>query len=111
MAFGFYSLLEAALLVVNAIAILHEERFLSKEPEINSLFDFIQSNLVGWDRNSMISSASMANIPYGGGFNQDPISPQLSFRMQILNFLHSVRTVARVPLIFINILVIIFKLL
>ncbi|UXI16374.1 hypothetical protein NH340_JMT02317 [Sarcoptes scabiei] len=96
MAFGFYSLLEAALLVVNAIAILHEERFLSK---------------VGWDRNSMISSASMANIPYGGGFNQDPISPQLSFRMQILNFLHSVRTVARVPLIFINILVIIFKLL
>lgn len=30
MAFGLYSLLEACLLFVNAIAILHEERFLSK---------------------------------------------------------------------------------
>ena len=30
MAFGFYSLLEAVLLVVNAMAVLNEERFLSK---------------------------------------------------------------------------------
>ncbi|XP_022672929.1 immediate early response 3-interacting protein 1-like [Varroa destructor] len=30
MGFGIYSLLEAALLVMNAIAILHEERFLCK---------------------------------------------------------------------------------
>ena len=30
MAFGFYSLLEASLLVLNAICVLHEERFLSK---------------------------------------------------------------------------------
>ena len=30
MAFGLYSLLEAALLVLNAICVLHEERFLSK---------------------------------------------------------------------------------
>lgn len=30
MAFGLYSLLEACLLVVNAMAVLNEERFLSK---------------------------------------------------------------------------------
>ena len=30
MAFTFYSLLEACLLVVNAVAVLHEERFLAK---------------------------------------------------------------------------------
>ena len=30
MAFTFYSLLEACLLVVNAMAVLHEERFLAK---------------------------------------------------------------------------------
>lgn len=30
MAFGLYTLLEAALLCINAIAILNEERFLSK---------------------------------------------------------------------------------
>ncbi|XP_023340000.1 immediate early response 3-interacting protein 1-like [Eurytemora carolleeae] len=30
MAFGLYSLLEASLLVLNAICVLHEERFLAK---------------------------------------------------------------------------------
>lgn len=30
MAFGLYSLLEAALLCINAVAVLNEERFLSK---------------------------------------------------------------------------------
>ena len=30
MAFGLYSLLEAALLVINAMCVLHEERFLAK---------------------------------------------------------------------------------
>ena len=30
MAFGLYSLLEACLLIVNAMAVLNEERFLSK---------------------------------------------------------------------------------
>ena len=30
MAFGLYSLLEAALLVLNAICVLHEDRFLAK---------------------------------------------------------------------------------
>ena len=38
MAFGFYSLLEAILLVVNAMAVLNEERFLSK---------------IGWGTNQM----------------------------------------------------------
>ncbi|KAH7639569.1 immediate early response 3-interacting protein 1 [Dermatophagoides farinae] len=102
MALGLYSLLEAALLVINAIAILNEERFLVK---------------FGLDRNSLISSASLnqANIPYGGGYGpQSTAMPQpsiMSPKMQILNLLHSIRTVARVPLIAINIVVIIFKLL
>ncbi|XP_075677261.1 immediate early response 3-interacting protein 1 [Dermatophagoides pteronyssinus] len=102
MAIGVYSLLEATLLVINAIAILNEERFLVK-------FDL--------DRNSLMSSASLnqANIPYGGGFGgqqSTTISPTtMSPKMQILNLLHSIRTVARLPLIAINIVVIIFKLL
>lgn len=72
---------------------------------------------VGLDRNSLISSASLnqANIPYGGGYGpQSTAMPQpsiMSPKMQILNLLHSIRTVARVPLIAINIVVIIFKLL
>ena len=37
MAFGLYSLLEACLLVVNAMAVLNEERFLSKSMFVYSL--------------------------------------------------------------------------
>ncbi|OTF74016.1 hypothetical protein BLA29_008213 [Euroglyphus maynei] len=95
MAIGLYSLLEAALLVINAIAVLNEERFLVK---------------FGLDRNSLFQSTSLnrANIPYGSGYGpQSTTSP----KNQILNLLHSIRTVARVPLIGINIVVIIFELL
>ncbi|XP_041465810.1 immediate early response 3-interacting protein 1-like [Lytechinus variegatus] len=46
MAFGLYTLLEAALLCINAIAILNEERFLSK---------------VGWGGDQSV-----------GGFGEDP---------------------------------------
>ena len=34
MAFGLYSLLEAALLVLNAMCVLHEERFLAKVSQL-----------------------------------------------------------------------------
>ncbi|XP_073440867.1 immediate early response 3-interacting protein 1 [Dendrobates tinctorius] len=46
MAFTLYSLLQAALLCVNAVAVLHEERFLSK---------------IGWGADQGI-----------GGFGEDP---------------------------------------
>ncbi len=46
MAFGLYSLIEAALLCVNAIAVLNEERFLSK---------------VGWGSDQSV-----------GGFGEEP---------------------------------------
>jgi len=79
MAFGLYSLLEAGLLVLNAICVLHEERFLAK---------------VGW--------SSQAN---NQGFGEAP-----GVKAQILDIIRSVRTVMRIPLIFINILVITKKL-
>jgi len=69
MGFGLYALIEAALLLVNAAAVLHEERFLSK---------------IGW------SSA-------GTGFGDTP-----GVKTQLINFVRSVRTVMRVPLIFMN---------
>jgi hypothetical protein len=34
MAFGLYSLLEAALLICNAVCVLHEERFLAKSMKL-----------------------------------------------------------------------------
>ncbi|XP_031574126.1 immediate early response 3-interacting protein 1-like [Actinia tenebrosa] len=70
MAFTFYGLLEACLLVVNAIAILHEERFLAK---------------IGWGTDQL------------AGFGEEK-----GTKHQVINLIHSVRTVTRIPLIFLN---------
>ncbi|KAK9884760.1 hypothetical protein WA026_007608 [Henosepilachna vigintioctopunctata] len=80
MAFTLWSLFEASLLFLNAICILNEERFLVK---------------IGW-------SAKSPNVQ---GFGEPP-----GARAQILNLIHSIRTVARIPLILLNILTILFKL-
>jgi hypothetical protein len=79
MAFTLWSLLEAALLVVNAICILHEQRFLAK---------------IGWASDN------------SRGFGEQP-----GIKAQILNIIHSTRTVMRIPLIFLNSGVIVWKLL
>ena len=78
MALSLGALLEASLLVVNAICVLHEKRFLAK---------------VGWASDN------------AQGFGE-----QLEVKAQILNIIYSTRTVMRIPLIFVNSLVIIKKL-
>ncbi|EFA05304.2 immediate early response 3-interacting protein 1 [Tribolium castaneum] len=80
MAFTLWNLFEASILCLNAICILHEERFLAK---------------IGWSSKS----------PNVHGFGENP-----SAKSQILNLVHSIRTVARIPLIFLNILTIVIKL-
>ncbi|XP_015775190.1 PREDICTED: immediate early response 3-interacting protein 1-like [Acropora digitifera] len=70
MAFTFYSLLEASLLILNAIAVLHEERFLAK---------------VGWGTDQL------------SGFGEER-----GTKHQIINLIHSIRTVMRIPLILLN---------
>jgi len=86
MVLSIYNLLEASLLMVNAIVVLHEERFLAK---------------IGWGRRSL----SMINAPQMYGQANDP-----SMKAQMLNMIHSIRTVMSVPLIFVNIIVIVIKL-
>ncbi|XP_055323313.1 immediate early response 3-interacting protein 1 [Sitodiplosis mosellana] len=76
--FTLWSLIEASMLCLNAICILHEERFLAK---------------VGWGANSMAQS-------FG-----EPTA-----KAQILNIVRSIRTVAKIPLIVLNILAIVIKL-
>ncbi|KAK7503517.1 hypothetical protein BaRGS_00005056 [Batillaria attramentaria] len=78
MAFGLYSLLEAAILCLNAVCVLHEERFLAK---------------VGWGTGAQ------------QGFGEDP-----GMKAQLLNLVRSIRTVMRIPLIGINVVVIVLKL-
>ncbi|XP_014254062.1 immediate early response 3-interacting protein 1 [Cimex lectularius] len=79
MAFTLWNLFEATILFLNAVCVLHEERFLAK---------------MGW------TSASSVQ-----GFGETP-----SVKGQILNLMYSIRTVMRIPLIFVNIFTIAFKL-
>jgi len=77
MALGLYSLLEAALLCLNAVCLLHEQRFLAK---------------LGWGTDQR-------------GFGETP-----GMKTQMLNLIRSIRTVMRIPLIGLNIVVIVLKL-
>ncbi|XP_040434490.1 immediate early response 3-interacting protein 1-like [Falco naumanni] len=81
MAFTLYSLLQAVLLIVNAVAVLHEERFLRH---------------VGW-------GSDQQGI---GGFGEEP-----GIKAQLMNLIQSVRTVMRVPLIAVNSVTIVLLLL
>ncbi|KAG8223076.1 hypothetical protein J437_LFUL002024 [Ladona fulva] len=78
MAFTLWSLFEATLLCLNAVCVLHEQRFLSK---------------IGWGANQI------------QGFGEQP-----TVKSQILNLIRSIRTVMRIPLIFLNIMTIVVKL-
>jgi len=80
MAFSLWNLFEASILFLNAVCILNEDRFLKK---------------IGW-------GSSSSNVH---GFGESP-----SAKSQIFNLLHSIRTVARVPLILLNVLTIVLKL-
>ena len=92
MAFGLYSLLEAGLLVLNAICVLHEERFLAKV--VGAGGGGVGTTQVGWSSQGA-----------GQGFNEPK-----GIKDQLLDIIRSVRTVMRIPLIFINILVVTKKL-
>ncbi|XP_075159961.1 immediate early response 3-interacting protein 1 [Haematobia irritans] len=77
--FTLWTLIEASLLCLNAVCVLHEERFLAK---------------IGW-------GAQQQNTEFG----------QPTAKAQLLNLVRSIRTVAKIPLIFLNIVAILFKLL
>ncbi|KAL2916739.1 hypothetical protein HK105_203518 [Polyrhizophydium stewartii] len=78
---GFYDLLLASLLLVNAVAVLHEERFLARI----GLSQSVYQQQPGFDPNSV--------------------------RFKIINLITAVRTLLRFPLVLLNVLVIVYKLL
>jgi len=86
MAITLWNLFEATLLCLNAVCVLNEDRFLAK---------------FGWGLKNT-GPAAME------GFGENPyVSPT---KQQILHLIRSIRTVMKFPLIFLNILVIAFKL-
>uniref|UniRef100_A0A0K0F7W4 Immediate early response 3-interacting protein 1 n=1 Tax=Strongyloides venezuelensis TaxID=75913 RepID=A0A0K0F7W4_STRVS len=81
MTLTFYNLLEASLLVLNGIAVINRERVLNK---------WLKSRQTSFDYGQPHVSTGAAD--------------------QILNLIVSVQTVMRIPLIFMNLLVIFYKL-
>ncbi|CCA68107.1 hypothetical protein PIIN_01975 [Serendipita indica DSM 11827] len=83
--YGFGDLLYAFLLVINAIAVLNEERFLAR---------------VGW-------SSSQATQQAYSGYEQ---APEETIKQRLVHLIAAVRTLLRIPLIGLNILVIAYEL-
>ncbi|CZT19184.1 related to YOS1, subunit of the Yip1p-Yif1p Complex, required for Transport between the ER and the Golgi Complex [Ramularia collo-cygni] len=79
--FSFGGLFQVSVLLVNAIAILSEDRFLAR---------------IGW------GSSQQSEPSFGGGM-QDA-----SVKSKIINLINSVRTLMRIPLIFLNVLIIVW---
>ncbi|PSS16964.1 hypothetical protein M430DRAFT_35559 [Amorphotheca resinae ATCC 22711] len=81
MFFAFGNLIYICILLVNAIAILSEDRFLAR---------------VGW-------SNSVSDPGFGG-------SNDASIKSKLINLMTSVRTLMRIPLIGINTVIIVYEL-
>ncbi|KAM0712280.1 hypothetical protein Q7P37_011374 [Cladosporium fusiforme] len=79
--FSFGGLFQVSVLLVNAIAVLSEDRFLAR---------------IGW------GNAQQSEPSFGGA--QDGAS----VKAKTINLINSVRTLMRIPLIFLNILIIIW---
>ncbi|OAX84650.1 hypothetical protein ACJ72_00986 [Emergomyces africanus] len=79
--FGLGKLLYVIILIINAIAVLSEDRFLAR---------------IGWGRTQ-----------YDPGFGA--ASDMTSIKAKSVNLIASVRTVMRIPLIAINLIIIIYE--
>lgn len=86
--FGLGKLLYVIILTVNGIAVLSEDRFL---------------NRIGWGSSS---ASSQAQTQYQ--FNVD--TNDSSVKQKLINLISAIRTLLRVPLIGINIVVILYEL-
>ncbi|KAK3675783.1 hypothetical protein LTR78_004424 [Recurvomyces mirabilis] len=79
---NFGGLFQASILVVNAIAILSEDRFLAR---------------IGW------GTSQQSEPSFGGGMQDNT-----SVKAKMINLISSVRTLMRIPLIFLNLLIIVW---
>ncbi|KZS91224.1 Yos1-like protein [Sistotremastrum niveocremeum HHB9708] len=93
MGLGIGTMINVSLLLVNAIAILNEERFLAR---------------IGWS-----SSPTAQSTPHGfqNPYDSTTLSrPEDSIKNQMVNLIGAVRTLLRMPLIFVNLVVIVYHL-
>jgi len=92
--FNIGSVFYAALLLINAMAVLNEERFLAR---------------VGWSS----SQSQSQNVAFHQSFDQSGYSVvqggDMTVKARLINLISAVRTLMRIPLIGLNIVVIIYE--
>lgn len=96
--FGIGSLLYAVLFFINGVAVLSEDRFLAR---------------IGWSTKSINNSNNNAAAQYGyGDYNMTGSNSSIDngIKARIINLINATRTLLRIPLIVVNILVIIYEL-
>ncbi|KAI1928673.1 hypothetical protein LOZ39_001171 [Ophidiomyces ophidiicola] len=105
--FMFGKLVYSIILIINAIAILSEDRFLARSmPTPNyHLHYFLQTQQKGSFRFNTVGWGRTQSDPGFGTVNDDS-----SIKAKSVNLIASVRTVMRIPLIAINTVVILYEL-
>jgi len=91
------TLLYVGTLLVNALAVLSEERFLAR---------------IGWGSMQAQAAAAAYNQPYGQGYDQTGYGGQQDIgpKARIINLIGAVRTLMRIPLIALNLIIIVYEL-
>ncbi|OCH92876.1 Yos1-like protein [Obba rivulosa] len=86
------TILYVGLLLINAMAILSEDRFLAR---------------IGWST----AQAQMANQPYAQPYDQAGYPGQdVGMKARLINLIGAVRTLMRIPLIGLNLVIIVYEL-
>lgn len=88
--FGLGKLLYVIVLSVNGVAVLSEDRFL---------------NRIGWGSSTTSASGNQFQAQYGMQASNDA-----SIKARLITLISAVRTLLRLPLIFINVLIILYEL-
>ncbi|EEQ40394.1 hypothetical protein EJF18_50305 [Clavispora lusitaniae] len=88
--FGLGKLLYVIVLSVNGVAVLSEDRFL---------------NRIGWGSSTTSASANQFQAQYGMQASNDA-----SIKARLITLISAIRTLLRLPLIFINVLIILYEL-
>ncbi|GBE79629.1 Yos1-like protein [Sparassis latifolia] len=91
------TIIYVALLLVNAMAVLSEDRFLAR---------------IGWSSSTPQTANTAFSQPYAQPYDQAgyPGGQDVGMKGRLINLISAVRTVMRIPLIGLNIAVIIYEL-
>jgi len=90
------SILYVALLLINAMAVLSEDRFLAR---------------IGWASTQVQAQQAGFAQPYAQPYDQAGLAGQdISVKARLINLISAVRTLMRIPLISVNLVIILYEL-